>query len=100
MLKKVFNWLTSAVALIVLAIVIGVVSWPMADHLVSYFWWSVGAFIGAWEIGLKIFTGKTLTTHVRDSRKYAPVAYWLMNSVWLYFAFTLFFHFLKPVILK
>ena len=93
-----FDWLTSAVALIILAVLIGIISWPMADHLVSYFWWSVGAFIGLWEIGLKIFTGKTLTSHVRASR-HMKFSYWAMNFVWLYFAVTLFFHFIKPVVL-
>lgn len=100
--KTIFNWLTSAVALIILAVLIGVISWPMiweGHHLVSYFWWSIGAFVGLWEIGLKVFTGKTLTTHVRDSRKYAPLSYWVMNLVWLYFAVTLMLHFLKPVVI-
>lgn len=97
MFKKILNVLSSAPALIVLAILIGVISWPMADHLVSYFWWSVGLFIGAWEIGLKVFTGKTLTSHVRASRSTNSLSYWFMNAVWLYFAFTLFIHFIKPI---
>ena len=94
-----FDVTTSATALIILAVSIGVISWPMANHLVSYFWWSVGALVGVWEIGLKVFTGKTLTTHVRQSRRSQPISYWLMNFVWLYFGVTLFLHFIKPVIL-
>ncbi len=98
-MKKVFNALTSAVALIVICLAVGASAWPMSNHLVSYFWWSIGAFVGVWEIGLKVFTGKTLTTHVRDNEKLYPWSFWIMNIMWLYFAFTLFGHFIKRLVI-
>ena len=94
--KKIVNWASSSVALIILCLMIGGFAWPISNHLVAYFWWSIGGFVGLWEIGLKIFTGKTLTQHIRSSEKLNPASYWLTTVTWLVFGFILFVHFTKP----
>jgi len=80
---------------------LAIISWPWANHWVSYFWIIViiGVLLG--ELLNKLFSPKkqTVSNNIQDEAKPHPVRFWLMNAMWIVFAFTLTLHFAKKLFL-
>jgi hypothetical protein len=101
MSNKVIKALVSGPSLIIQAVLIGAVSWPMANHNIAYFWWSIGAFVGLWELVNKFFLSpkrQTISNDIRDESVakewWRRGLFWVMITLWLVFAVTLAAHFM------
>ena len=92
---KILKLLLSWWALAVWALVLAVISWPWANHFVSYFWIIVTLSVLIGELINKLWSPKkqTLSNNVQDEGKSDPVRFWIHIGVWLIFSFTLAGHF-------
>lgn|SRR3990167_1526436 len=85
--------------LVVQALLLAVICWPMAGHWVSYFWLVVLLTVLLVEILSKLFSPKkqTISNNIRDESIspdfWARVRFWLMIVVWVWFSVTLAGHF-------
>ncbi len=101
MLKKIFEFATSAVALIIMAVIIIALGWGMQDNYISYFWIIVlvGVLIG--ELVNKLWSPdkRTVSSNIRTEVKKGGWRIWAMLAAWLVFSIQLFLHFIKPLII-
>lgn len=85
------------------AALLAFISWPMADHWVSYFWLLVLFAVLLAEILNKLFSPKkqTVSNNIRDEAVstsfWARVRFWAMIAVWLWFSATLAVHFMTKL---
>jgi len=99
-MKKIIKAMVSVPALIILGLLLAVISWPMADHWVSYFWLGLFVAVLVFELLNKLFSPEkqTVSSNIRDESesedKWARVRFWAMIVVWLWFAVTLAGHFM------
>jgi hypothetical protein len=82
-------------ALAVWAAALAVISWPWANHFVSYFWMIITVAVLIGELINKLWSPKrqTLSNNVQDEGKADPVRFWIHIAAWMAFAITLAGHF-------
>ena len=99
-LMKALKWFFDYPILIVEAVALIWISWPWANHVVSYFWASILLLVLIDEaVSYFLFPGrKTISNHVREQAKKDPIRFWAMNIVWVLFALTLVLHFSSKLI--
>jgi hypothetical protein len=100
-LRLIADGLTSAPMLIVLALGLIGLSWGWAGGWVSIFWGIVLVAVLIGELGNKLWSPrkKTVSSNIREEVKKGGWRIWTMLGLWLYFAVTLFLHFIKPILL-
>jgi len=99
-LANVIDALTCWIALVVYAIALIALSWGWAGGYISIFWAIILVAVLISELLSKLFSPekRTVTNNVRAEVVKGGWRIWTMLIMWLAFSVTLFFHFIKPLI--
>ena len=90
-IKALLSWPVLALE----AAALSIISWPWANHWVSYFWLLITAAVLVGELLNYLYSPKkqTLSNNVQDEGRSDPRRFWVMVSVWVLFSLTLAGHF-------
>jgi hypothetical protein len=95
-MNQIVKALVSWPMLAVQGVLLAVISWPFADHWISYFWLIVFAAVLIGELLNKLFSPRkqTVSNNIRDLSIEKPVHFWGIIVIWFIFSVTLAVHFM------